>query len=387
MDYRATYSPDDNKLRLYAGGKLPSEEYTKVKAAGFKWAPKQELFVCPAWSPSAEDLLLELCSEIEDEDTSLVDRASMRAERFEEYSEKRKEDAEAAHEAVSAIADNIPLGQPILVGHHSERHARRDASRIESGMQKTIKFWKQSEYWTMRAKGALRNAKYKERVDVRQRRIRSIEADKRKKEREKDEASKVLALWLAENHLIDAQAIELVTTGIDRYGITLPNGEHTWDLWGSLRDGKITPQYVKEYRLKNLPAYIARCNRWIEHFDLRIEYEKAMIADAGGTLVERKGPEVGGACKCWTFRGGWSLIARVNKVSVTVMDNWGNGGEDFTRTIPFDKLGGIMTKAEVDEARAEGRLRYHGSASKSQHRFYVTEKAEVKANAVAQESI
>ena len=34
----------------------------------------------------------------------------------------------------SRIADNIPLGQPILVGHHSEAHARRDADRIHANM-------------------------------------------------------------------------------------------------------------------------------------------------------------------------------------------------------------------------------------------------------------
>ncbi len=29
----------------------------------------------------------------------------------------------------------IPPGQPILVGHHSERRTRRDAQRIENGMK------------------------------------------------------------------------------------------------------------------------------------------------------------------------------------------------------------------------------------------------------------
>ena len=62
-----------------------------------------------------------------------------RAERFEDYREKRTGDAERAREAVSAIADNIPLGQPILVGHHSERHARKDAEKIENGMRRCFR--------------------------------------------------------------------------------------------------------------------------------------------------------------------------------------------------------------------------------------------------------
>lgn len=129
MTYTATYSPEDNKLRLYASSRLDKETYERVKAAGFKWAPKQELFVAPMWTPSREDLLLELAGEIGDEDKSLVERQEERAERFEDYSESRKADAEAAHKAVHAISDNIPFGQPILVGHHSERRARKDAAR------------------------------------------------------------------------------------------------------------------------------------------------------------------------------------------------------------------------------------------------------------------
>ena len=63
--YRATYSPDDNKLRLYAASRLDPETYKKVHDAGFRWAPRQALFVAPAWTPGREDVLLSLAGEIE----------------------------------------------------------------------------------------------------------------------------------------------------------------------------------------------------------------------------------------------------------------------------------------------------------------------------------
>ena len=66
QEYRATYSPDDNKLRLYADSRLDEETYLRVKNAGFKYAPRQGLFVAPMWTPSREDLLLELAGEIGD---------------------------------------------------------------------------------------------------------------------------------------------------------------------------------------------------------------------------------------------------------------------------------------------------------------------------------
>ena len=92
--YRATYSPDDNKLRLYALDRLDEETYSKVSGAGFKWAPKQALFVAPAWSPNREDLLIALAGEIEDEDNTLFDRQEERAERFGHYSVKRASESD-----------------------------------------------------------------------------------------------------------------------------------------------------------------------------------------------------------------------------------------------------------------------------------------------------
>lgn len=63
------------------------------------------------------------------------ERREARAQRLREWAEKREQKADSARKRVAAIADHIPLGQPILVGHHSEKHARRDQERIMSGMQ------------------------------------------------------------------------------------------------------------------------------------------------------------------------------------------------------------------------------------------------------------
>src|SRR5262249_37261463 len=125
----------------------------------------------------------------------LVERAEERAERFQDYSTARAEDAHTAREAVSKIADNIPFGQPILVGHHSEKHARKDAEKIENGMRRAVKMWDASKYWKERAAGGVRHAKYKELPGVRHRRIKGLESDKRKQERRIAEAEKYMKLW------------------------------------------------------------------------------------------------------------------------------------------------------------------------------------------------
>src|SRR5580692_9663029 len=367
MHYTATYSPEDNKLRLYSISRLPKDVYERVRAAGFKWAPKQELFVAPAWMPEREDLLIELAGEIGDEDTSLVERAEERAERFEDYHEKRAGDAERAHAAVAQIADAIPLGQPIFVGHHSERHARRDKERIENGMRKAVKMWATAKYWTARADGAIRHAKYKELPAVRARRIKGIEADKRKREREKTEATRFVKYWQAEG-LTFERAKQIANYDHISHCFTLaefPRGpersqyEGAQSLWSALDGGIITAEQARAIAVPCHERTIARAERWIAHLENRLAYERTMLGESGGIAADRVKPEKGGACKCWASPGhgrGWSIIQRVNRVSVSLLDNWGNGGRNFTRTIPFDKLRAVMSKAEVNAKRAAGLL-------------------------------
>lgn len=387
VDYvgNATYSPEDNKLRLYPFARLDRETYDRVKAEGFIWAPKQELFVAPMWTPGREDILNALCGEVGDEDKSLVERAEERAERFGEYSDSRADDARAAREGVAAIADNIPLGQPILVGHHSERHARKDAERIETGMRRAVKMWETAKYWESRAAGAVRSAKYKELPAVRARRIKKIEAEKRKLERSKAAHESAIQFWSGKFNLKKGEEItpllinednrETVARilGSSEFG-WLPVMEHQtpgasyvshWSAFYVLRSDEdrykecpaMTVPEVQTIALAYYPKLIANCDRWLAHYENRLAYERTMLAADGGTATDKVRPEVGGACKCWASpRGGWSIIQKVNKVSVTVLDNWGNDGADFTRTIEFDKLSSLWTKAQVDQARADSRL-------------------------------
>lgn len=310
----ATYSPDDNKLRLYSTTRLPREDYDRIRAAGFKWAPKQELFVAPAWTPEREDVLLTLVDEIGDEDTSLVERAEERAERFEEYSDKRGQEANRAKAAVDAIADAIPLGQPILVGHHSERHARKHAEQIQNGMRKAVNLWKTSSYWADRAEGAIRHAKYLERPDVRARRIKKLESELRGVEKSKAEAQNWLKRW-------------------DRPGLTLEEARHLgnychltvaradghdWSAYDVLRPDDerykacpaMTVEQVQEAARRAYPRSIAHSDRWIEHLKMRLEYERALLQEQGGTAADKWDLQPGGQV---LVRGEWATILRVTR--------------------------------------------------------------------------
>ncbi len=313
----ATYSPDDNKLRLYSVTRLDSATYERVKAAGFKWAPKQDLFVAPMWTPDREDLLTELCGEIDDEDTSLVDRAAERAERFGDYSDNRGREAHAARRAVSAITDNIPLGQPILVGHHSERHARRDQERIENGMRRAVRLWDTSEYWSRRAAGALRHAKYKELPAVRHRRIKKIEADRRMYERRVAECNAQLAAWQPVQTLEQAMAVANVchlshSFSLAEYPREAPASQYEgpMSLWSALDGAVATVDQVRAIALAYYPRAITLAQRWLDHFDNRLTYERAMLQEQGGLAADRFDIQVGGKV---LVSGEWVVVTRVNK--------------------------------------------------------------------------
>lgn len=363
----ATYSPDDNKIRIKPFNRLDKETYARVRGAGYIWAPKQGIFVAPMWTPQRQDLAVELCGEIGDEDTTLEERAEQRAERFEDYSEKRGQEAESAKKHVDSICDGIPMGQPILIGHHSQRHAERDAKKIENGMRRAIKLWETSEYWTRRAAGAIRHAKYKELPSVRARRIKRIEADLRRQERYKAEAQLWLDRWNAPGLTLErakafANFCRLLVCRRDTEG----SSAEYWSAYDVLQPDETrykncpskTPEECREAANKAYPREIQRNQVWIDHYKNRIAYENAMLADAGGRVEEKNVIQKGGAVKSWvsSHKEEWLYVVRLNKVSVSLGDNWGNGGRNFSRVVPFDKIRAVMTAAEVSAAREAGTL-------------------------------
>ena len=64
------------------------------------------------------------------------ERKEARLEKRRDWAESRDLKAAQAFNTARTIADGIPMGQPVLIGHHSERHHRRDIARIDANMRK-----------------------------------------------------------------------------------------------------------------------------------------------------------------------------------------------------------------------------------------------------------
>jgi hypothetical protein len=70
---------------------------------------------------------------------------------------RRMREADGRAERADDISQRFAMGQPILVGHHSERRARRDQERIHSNMRKSVELAADAERIAERAEGARRS--------------------------------------------------------------------------------------------------------------------------------------------------------------------------------------------------------------------------------------
>lgn len=79
------------------------------------------------------------------------ERREAKAERLREWAGKREARAAAGFEKARQIGDMIPLGQPILVGHHSQGRHERDLARIDAGMRAGVDNTRKAQDFTSRA--------------------------------------------------------------------------------------------------------------------------------------------------------------------------------------------------------------------------------------------
>lgn len=275
----ATYSPEDNKLRLYASRRLDAETYERVKAAGFHWAPKQELFVAPAWSPSREDLARELAGEIEPEQMTMAERAQAKADRLETLAGKRNHEANAFHRAANELSRAFEGGQPILVGHHSERKARRTQERMHSAMSRSVKAEKASNYWLYRAEGVEAHANMKNNPRVRANRIRTLLAELRDLQRTINHAHMRLKVW---DKVRDDDKIRAAIGG------SIPTGRMaSYELSDKVHRGTVTPQEARQMCIEAAQKTVEgeTLRRWIEHTLNRLSFEREML----GTVPRYEG--------------------------------------------------------------------------------------------------
>jgi Domain of unknown function (DUF3560) len=171
-----------------------------LKACRFRWFPSLKLWgiaqsrdhLAKRWQidRAAEQLRAAGFTVTVDIDDTPRDVAEVKADRSDrldgrrealEHKAGRVRASSLAHlAAADAIAERRPFGQPILVGHHSERGARADQRRIESHMDRFCEEYGQADELERRASVVGRADAHRERPAVIVRRIAGTEAELRK---------------------------------------------------------------------------------------------------------------------------------------------------------------------------------------------------------------
>ena len=179
--------------------------------------------------------------------------------------------AEAAYERSNAIAARFEGGQPILVGHHSEKRARADQAKIHAAMGTFVAETKVAEEVASRASVVGKEAARRERPDVTQRRIKKAEADLR---------------------------------GIDR---SLDGYQRTFN------DHSGVAYYVERHAPatgEHRESLLARKAQ----LEDQLAYDRQLLADSGATIWGKDNLHVGDLVRSnWS---GWREIAKVNRTTV-----------------------------------------------------------------------
>jgi len=154
------------KRNLFHGGlqvehpEKPSQEVIdRLKVAGFRWSPRQRIWYAKETQARIDLLesLAEYAGEIGERLSfaehmqAKVDRSKERAGRYEDLAEKNRTVGRELLDEAHKMAEIIPFGQPIQVGHHSEKSDRNYRARIHNKMGKGFKALETAEYYDHRA--------------------------------------------------------------------------------------------------------------------------------------------------------------------------------------------------------------------------------------------
>ncbi|MFJ8793550.1 DUF3560 domain-containing protein [Streptomyces sp. NPDC102462] len=221
------------------------------------------------------------------------------------------------------IGERFWMGQPILVGHHSEGRARRDQERMHNAMRKSIAEGERAGYWANRAQAAEAYERYRKNPGRTLRRIEKLEAERRGVLRERD--------------------------GVDDKG-------RTADVW------RREPSEARHQELtRRLAEYDEELTYWAETIK---------EAERRGFKVWGRADFVNGDFVQW--RGSWYEVTRVNAKTVTVphihaaFDGGAVGGcrvvtraataetrhKGSTYTLPYNEVSGRMSAEQMRAALA-----------------------------------
>lgn len=302
----ATVSYDDGWVRVKFDERLPREEFRQLmRDIPLRWKRAEQGLAGP-WTPEIEDTLKDKYGvELVEEEVDLLEMAMTRAEYYAGWSAGAMVRAEGRQKTADATVGNIPLGQPILVGHYSEKRHRADLEKAQRNMAKSAEDYELADKWAHRAEDTVARARRRYSAGALTTRIGYFERDIRKWEKRREELAKIRS----EVKEDDAERLE------------------------KLEKGRVRIERVIEFFGKRLA--VARA--------LLAEAEDAAGDDVRSSIEARRALpiEVGGGVSDSYPDGeysdlGWLEVVKINPKTVTV--KWWLGVESLTYRLPKTEI-------------------------------------------------
>ena len=114
---------------------------------------------------------------VEDARAAQDERLDERYDRLTARAQKHASEAQSRSSAAHAISERFAGGQPILVGHHSERRARKDHERMDNHQRAANQAHRKAEYASQAAASVGSQAAYRDRPGTVRRRIAKTTAE------------------------------------------------------------------------------------------------------------------------------------------------------------------------------------------------------------------
>ena len=318
------------------------------------------------WTPEAEDFILSLGVEIEEDDAP--DDVEARVQRFASYAEAAASSAESAAAYLESERCN------------TARRKKCAANRAQNEAERAA-------YWQERILGAIGNAKYKELPGVIFRRCKELTTDLTRAKKRAEEGAGWVVKWSREGLTAEqGRALANYDHGIDlrrRLNIEHNYPVSAYDVfvrepWKST----FTAAQVAEAVIAGHQARIAYQARWIAHLEDRLTYENALLESQGLSFegmkparrkaVQPKGPaknkagetvELLGAINkaYWGDRpadsdADWKVVVKVNRTTVHYLSvqHYSNAPEEvFEYKTPSYGCRFIMSAADVKAKRPD----------------------------------
>lgn len=287
---KATYNITNDRLCFWPDERLSEEKYKEAKSHNFQRWPSRKCFSA-VWSSGAEDFISSFKIEIEEDDTP--DDLEGRVERFSQYAEKSESEAESATERALEAT--------------TERRARLATRTAEREADQAI-------YWQRRIASAIRHAAMKDNPGVIARRIKGIESDLRKWGKWEDE------------FLMDMRGGWIISYWAKERGVQ----------WGYPYPELTEEQKAdfKQYATRQKESKHQRAQRWINHIQMRLEYERAYLESVGGSPAQKldalnlkEGDKV-------IYAGKEYEVVKINRQTVKIKTSWGTLKVDKTALKP-----------------------------------------------------